>query len=532
MTSLSRLSGRRVLAAGAVLALGALGSVVTSTAAQAAVIDPDAVGSITIHKFANPGNGAANPDGTGTQPSTDPIAGVTFEVCAIDGIDLVDGTNTGWDALTAITDAQKKAAGGAGVGNLAGFTLSGCEEFVTGADGVVSAGDLAIGPYFVRETDAPDEVIAPAIPFIVTVPTPAVNSGIAAAPLNGEWVYDVNVFPKNTVAEAPRKNIAGQDGAALGSQITFQVTTKIPALAAGETYNRFVMSDTLDSTLTPNTDLTTVSVAVAGGATFAPGVDYIAAWVGQKLTVTFTSAGLAQLAAEQNIVVSLEAAANTVGEINNTAYVNLNDVELTPGVDNGPDGSPTNEVVTRWGNLTAKKVNAVDAAQGLGGAQFEIYMGTTATAGCIDAADTLTLVTAPGSTAPLVVTSDDTGTISIAGLWVGDTALTTAADGTVTDVTRPGHNLTTRCYVLKEIAAPAGFVLPTGAAALTEVVIAAGDNGSIPLVEIDNTQQGVPTLPFTGGDGQWALTLAGVSLGAIALGGLFIVRRRRAAVTE
>lgn len=540
MTSLARLSGRRILATTAVVALGAFGALVTSTAAHAAAIDPTETGSITIHKYANPGNGAANPDGTGTQPNTDPIAGVTFEVRAIEGINLTDGTNTGWDALNAITLAQKEALahvkGQALVYTLADYDLVDCNMYTTGEDGVVTTSSLPVGPYFVRETGAPSAVVAPVVPFIVTVPTPAVNAGIENAPLDGEWVYDVNVYPKNTIAEAPRKNISTQAGAALGSQTTFQISAKVPALAKDETYNKLVFTDTLDTRLTPNTDLSVISVtSFAGDVTFTQGTDYTAAWAGQKLTVTFTDTGLGKLAAGQQIILSFQATANTVGTIENIAYVNINDFVVDseevgePGEPGEPgDGSPTNKVETRWGTLTAKKVNVVDTTQGLAGAQFEIYMGATETAGCVADIDTLAVVTTPGTTTPLVLTSDAAGTIAINGLWVGDTALEVAADGTVTNTTVAGRDFASRCYVLKEIAAPAGFVLPTGAAALTEVVINTGDNGTIPLVEIDNTQQGVPTLPFTGADGQQALTIAGIALAVIALGGVFIVRRRKA----
>ncbi len=528
MTLSSRAGVRRAAALTTALSLSAFGVLAAGAAAQAATLDPDQLGSITIHKFANPGGGAANPDGSGTQPGSEPIAGVTFEYCLIDGIDLFDGTNTGWDAVNAITQAEKTAAQTGAT--LAGYDLTGCQTVVTGADGTVTTPDIATGPYFVREIDAPSNVVAPATPFIVTVPTPAVNEGATGAPLDGEWVYDVNVYPKNTIADGPRKNIVGQEenGAALGAAIDYEVTTKIPALAEGQTYDTFVLTDTLDAKLTPHTDLSTVSVSVFGGADFVQGTDYTPVWSGQVLTVTFTPAGLSKLVAGQNVVVAFEAEANAVGEILNIAYVNLNGMQLTPGTPNGPGGSPTNEVATRWGNLTALKVNAADATDTLAGAQFEIYMGLTDAAGCVADIATLPVVNEPGTTTPLVVTSAADGSVVFPGLWVGDTELLVAADGTVTDVNEEGHDYAQRCYVLKEIAAPAGFVLPAGDAALTEVVVAAGDNGTVPLIEIDNTQQGVPTLPFTGADGQLALTITGVALAIIAVGGALVFNRRKA----
>jgi LPXTG-motif cell wall-anchored protein len=57
-------------------------------------------------------------------------------------------------------------------------------------------------------------------------------------------------------------------------------------------------------------------------------------------------------------------------------------------------------------------------------------------------------------------------------------------------------------------------------------MVKTGDNGTVPLVKIDNTQQGVPQLPFTGSNVQIALTIGGIALLAIAFGGVLIIRRR------
>src|SRR3954469_9225512 len=83
MSAITWRRGRAVLAVGAVLSLGVVGAVGAATAANAASIDTAQQGSIIVHKFENPGNGAANPDGTGTLPTTKPIPGVVFEYCPI-----------------------------------------------------------------------------------------------------------------------------------------------------------------------------------------------------------------------------------------------------------------------------------------------------------------------------------------------------------------------------------------------------------------------------------------------------------------
>lgn len=529
MTAQTRHRGRRALAAGTALTLGVLGALAAAGAANAASIDQTKQGSIIVHKFANPGNGDQNPSGTGTSPSTAPVSGVVFEYCKIDGIDLFDNTNTGWDQVNAITTAEKLAAGAQGVTTLGSYTLSGCTSLpATDAAGLATSAKLPLGPYFVREISAPASVVEKAAPFVVTLPTPEDHKVS-----NGNWVYDVNVYPKNTVAESPKKNVVDQEGSGsvLGAPVKYEVTQLIPALATGDTYKKFIVSDDLDTKLDP---ITTAPVTVKMGATtFASGTDYNAVWSGQKLVVTFTAAGLAKLVAGQNIVVGFQAKANAPGEIKNTAFVNLNDFQLTPGTPNGPDGSPSSEKATRWGDLTVQKVNKVDQNDGLKGAKFNIYQGTTDQQGqCLADITGLTKVNDPATGNAYEVVSDDAGKVFIPGLWIGDTETTVAADGTVSNTTKAGHDFQQRCYVLQEIAAPNGFVLPTGTAALTPVMVKTGANGSIPLLKIDNIQQGVPELPFTGSSVQIALTVGGIALIVIALGGVMMIRRRRAAADE
>jgi len=526
MTGNTRRLGRKALAVGTALSLGVLGAVAMSSAANAASIDTAKQGSIIVHKHENLGNGDQNPSGTGTDTTTAPIKDVEFTYCPITDINLLDGTNTGWDAVNGITPKQQQDAvlAGATPGSLVGHVLGTCKAMpLTDAAGLSTVGSLPLGAYLVYESAAPANVVTKSAPFIVTLPTPA-NHKVS----DGQWVYDVNVYPKNTIAQGPVKNVVSQptNGGLLGAPVQYEVTQLIPALAAGDTYAKFSLSDTLDAKLTPGTAPVTVK---AGATTLTAGTDYTATWAGQTLTITFTPAGLAKLKAGENVVFGFQATPNAPGALDNQVFVNLNDLKLNPSAPNGPDGSPSTTATTRWGDLTVQKVNAANQADGLAGAKFEVYMGTTdQTSGCTADITGLQQVTLPGGSTPYVVTSDASGVVAVAGLWVGDTEKTVAADGTVSNTSVANHDFLQRCYVLKEITAPNGFVLPTGAAALTPVMVKAGANGVVPLVKIDNTQQGVPQLPFTGSNVQIALTIGGIALLIIALGGVLVVRRRTA----
>ncbi|WP_433676526.1 SpaH/EbpB family LPXTG-anchored major pilin [Microbacterium gorillae] len=526
MTNSRKQRWLRRVALGSVLALAGAGF---ATAAHAADIDLGETGSIIIHKHENPADGDQNPGGTGTDPTTPGIAGVVFEYCRIDGINLFDGTNTGWDAVNAITPAQMAAAAAQGVTTLGGYTLSGCTSATeTDSDGLSTVSGLPLGPYFVREIDAPANVVEPAAPFIVTLPTPE-----DPETLDGEWVYNVNVYPKNTIAEGPRKNIVHQDtnGAVLGAPIDYEVTTKIPALPAGEDYTKFVVTDTLDDRLTPDLTPAKVTVKIFGGATLVQGTDYDFTWTPagaeQTLTVTLLQPGLDQLAAGQYVVVGFTATADEIGTIDNVANVNINDFDVDG---DGTPGTPTNVVQTRWGALELKKVNFDNQTQGLTGAEFTVWISDLNATGCKAQFGTsnVTQVTVPGTTTPYVVTAGANGVVSIPGLWVGDTELNIGPDGEVLTTTPAGHDLAQRCYVIQEIKAPAGFVLPTGDAALTEIVVKPGEVGTInPIVTITNKQQAVPGLPLTGSDGQLILTIGGIALIVVAAGVIVFARRRR-----
>lgn len=516
---------KKVLAGGAALALGLMGAVTLSAPASAANgnIDPNETGSLTIHKHESPNSGTSNNPGDGTiVPEGDPIAGVEFDVCLIQGGDfnnVLSTNNTFWDAVKALDPTAALPSG---------VTLD-CSygPVTTDANGIaVTSTALPLGAYLVTETDGPDNILTPAQPFVVTIPSPEDHTN-----LDGGWVYDVHVYPKNSVVEGPKKDIVDQEGngVVLGEPITYNVTTKLPALE--DPINKFIISDTLDSKLDPNTDLSTLVVTPFGGPAFVGGgTDYTAVWSGQKLTVTFTAAGLAKLNAlpsGTNIVLTFEAAANAIGEIDNQAFVNINDLELGTEPNTPGEGSPTNVVTTRWGGAQFVKVDQATQTTTLGGAQFEVYMSMSES-GCLATplADLQKATNADGSA--YTVTSQPDGTVTIPGLWVGDTELEIDAEGNITDVNEANHDFDERCYVLVETVAPAGYILPADPNNRTEFIVTTGQTVQLGgLATITNKQQGVPSLPLTGGSGQILMVAGGGVVLAIAITAAVIARRRK-----
>ena len=115
----------------------------------------------------------------------------------------------------------------------------------TDAQGDTTIGGLPVAAYLVCETSAPSTVKTKAAPFLVTVPFP--NNSTNAANGNGEWLYDVNVYPKNTVVLAPSKGVdVAANGLKTDSQVTFPVTATVPSIASTDSFKHFVISDPLE----------------------------------------------------------------------------------------------------------------------------------------------------------------------------------------------------------------------------------------------------------------------------------------------
>ena len=505
--------GRRLLAASAAI-LTAAGSVllIGSAATAAPVAGPVTAqnGSITVYKHANPGfNGTAqNPDGTGGTGG-DPLNGVTFQVCAISGIDLIAGGNAAWQEvrdLGLLAPAVTNAA--TTIGTAPARNLTSCTSATTatvgGKDGVATFTGLPVGAYLVRETAAPANVVEPSAPFVVTVPTPAVGADA------GKWLYDVHVYPKNQLLDDPTKTIVDQQGNGLvsGAPIRYRITQRVPGIAAGESYSKFIVTDALDAKLKPGL-AADVTVRVNGGTALVFGTDYNATWAGQNLTVTLLSPALDDLAQGDIVTVDFLATVLTNGAITNTAVVNVNDLGV-----GGTPGKTTPPVVTRWGSVDLSKVNASDHTSPLAGAEFELWMGQTAGLGCS---------TGNGNVKVADVVSDASGKLgtitagvftALPGLWVGDDSVV-------------ANDLQTRCYYVIETKAPAGFVLPaTAAQRTTEFVVHPGATAHADAIKaIDNTQQTVPQLPLTGAAAQTLLIGGGTAL--VALAAVLLVLRRR-----
>lgn len=463
--------GRRILAVLGIAALSLMGTAVANAeptpapTTGAGNIDPAVATSLTIHKYdGNPGQAG---DGTviDAKGLGNALKGVEFTITPV--------TTKGGAAIDLTTEAGWNLIGGAKVADVTtpnGYAFGTAVKATTGDDGSVKTA-LPKGLYLVTETGyGANTITTPAEPFLVTLPL---------AQSKGSWLYDVHVYPKNKVStDVPTKTVSNPtDGVVVGSKVPWTITAPVQPTAPGA-ITSFVVTDDLDARLG-------FVSAVASG--FEAG-DYSVTTAGQKVTLTFTEAGLAKLKAGDVVTIELITTVNSLGDgvIPNKAIVFTND---NGGKTTSKPGEPGVDPKTNWGPLKVLKHAAGDEAKVLAGATFAVYSDAAATT----------------KVGEFTTGADGVGSIV---LWVGN------------------DDDSTQDYWLKETAAPAGYVLD--ATTVHKVTVTAGNDASAVVLKVANTQQDHPTLPLTGAAGQIAMTAGGASLILIAgVAALAAARRRR-----
>ena len=270
-----------------------------------------------------------------------------------------------------------------------------------------------------------------------------------------------------------------------------------------------------------------------------------------SVRVALTAAGLkkAEAAQTKEFKVVFKATfsdinkANAAGTFQNDAklYVKVENTPLPPDTPPTPPDNPptTPKVTSNWGKL---KLHKYDAAKGeteskLADAEFEIYNAKDPYAdncagdGAVAAGEALN-VTSEGASAPAKThKTDANGNLEFKGLFVSDSEGTDTENQIADKPAGYGKDKTFRCYVLKEVKAPAGYTLPSGDAAFTSVKVQTGlvtetAGAAKNYVEISNTKSTIPQLPLTGANGRILLSVIGIGLLCLA-GGTYVARSRK-----
>lgn len=224
----------------------------------------------------------------------------------------------------------------------------------TSSTGVTSVDKLPVGLYMVVETHVPEDVTYTTDPFMVSIPSTTVDGQ--------DWMYDINVYPKNQtdyptldkkVADDDDYSSEGNNGHALkdtasvseGDVADYRVTSKLPAIISKASYfTKYTFVDTLAKGLTYNKDSVTLYwYDTKADADINDTAKAVATWTqdknkytvtvqDNKMTVAMTEDGLSEINpnyAGKYVVVSYSANVKSTDDLVLGDNGNANDVVLT-----------------------------------------------------------------------------------------------------------------------------------------------------------------------------------------------------------
>lgn len=450
-------------------------------------IDPEATGTIRIHKFeqsstvGQPGTGESDdtvPDGA------TPLAGIVFTAQRVN--DVILTTNAGWQEAADLTPETA-------------FPRLDATMYRSGAttsEGLASIQNLPVGVYYVTETTFPNNV-TPAAPFLVTIPRTNPKK-------LDEWIYTVDVFPKNATTTA-EKNVVDAGAVKVGDNVDWTILADIPKV---QTVDKYVIEDLLDEKLQFVSDV--VSLTGASGVTLEPSDYGVTTTAGEPFRVTFTAAGRTKLAsawradpaARVQVIVTTKVLA--AGEITNAATVFPNSRSF---------GKTTPVATTKWGTIVLEKANSKNVENKLAGAEFQVFL-TKEAATAKTSADAITI------NGQSTFTSEGVdGRVVIEGLRYSG-----FVNGKEVEAGAEGY----RTYWIAETKAPAGFEM------LAEPIEVIVDDVSTTVV--DQQVLNVPKnagfqLPLTGASGATSIImLSGLLLLIVGTAAVVVSRRKRSQV--
>lgn len=500
---------------------------VNQAAGDSPLVNKNAKGALTIHKFGNPIN-EGTPSGT-LEDAQDvernggkALEGVGFTVYKInktaDGATDIDVTTN--EGLLAASKLKAKdfSQGAALKDGLPDGVLEKVATGKTGADGSWNVGkNLPLGAYLVVET-GPKEGYDPAVPFIAFVPMTS-NGKVGAETQGTTWNYDVHAFPKNYKDEEPTKTVKDKDQNAGDKNLVYTVTGTARQLKPNTERTQFQITDQID----PKLEITDVKVKVAGQE-IQPTQDVDGKFFeGNEVDVALKPEVAKTLKAGQKVEVTITT--KLKAEFAKDTDIAPNKAQV---FQNNPDGSEnhnpkeTPEVKTYWGGLQFKKVDGDRNA--LAGAEFQIAR-QAAGQKCseIDTTkkDSWTPVNGQqdGKVKTTFVSGQD-GIVKITGLHVND-----FEDNAEVAAGEQSH------YCLIEVKAPKGKELLPEALEFNLVATSTDPERAYELAsvqvgankgEVVNSDDTTPNLPMTGGMGIGILAAIGA---AIVAAGAWFARR-------
>lgn len=185
----------------------------STTTPKTSTIDTTKTGSITIYKraldsdentgTAGDGETMANPQGTALKDT-----GFTlYQVMDTNTLLAYYNDNTTADQVDVKDYFTNYAENKTAAGLKEAYKIPYKTQELTDADGKATFADLAVGMYLVIETKTPQAVTVPVEPFLVSIPMTRIGDKATGADNQNqkEWLYDVTVYPKNSIAKGTVK---------------------------------------------------------------------------------------------------------------------------------------------------------------------------------------------------------------------------------------------------------------------------------------------------------------------------------------
>lgn len=535
--------------------------------------------SITIHKYQSPATDTRSDgsDQSNLVKDKKPVKGVEFKVCKVT---LKEGKNAdakkidlstagGWKKIKDIqkldpSSATKNAASFLKGDNAKFVTVdTDCKKQTTGEDGSTKFDKLAESLYYVEESDTkgaqikdaqgvwkPVTVTGKVDPFFITTPLPHKTAN------TWEWLYDVNVYPKNdTSDDVARKTpktptkLYTDDGDAI---IPWDISMPLTPPSDNKAYKKIGFVDSLPEGLTYDS-LAEVKLVKKGKATgstasdvsLTENTDYNVETGTDKKKVTFSLSDfrlntLSEDFSRSTYVLKVTLKTKVAKDTKNvTNSINgwIDDSKIGDNGDPEHPCVPTKEDpkkcdknphgTSHFATLKITKVNdAADKAKGkkpLKGAEFTVYPVKEGTKFTDVSGKNVTKETIDGkldkgtndANAIKLKATDDNG-VTTANLFIGT------------------NDVASKIYCVVETKAPAGFKLnetPTcyEVKVETKEQAAAGLNND-KAHEIVNSQATeldkiLSNLPMTGARGLVILTVCGI----VGIAGtlFYVVMKRR-----
>lgn len=215
-------------------AMAADGSTGTPTTpnTSTSTIKKDQLGSITIYKRALDSGESKGADGNGetmTAPGT-ALKDTGFTLYQVmtttQLVDYYDGLSTGAAAEVTVGSCFENNTHTAdNLTETIKKNQKGTEQFTDASEGKVVFNNLPVGLYLVIETTSPAAVTQKVEPFLVSIPMTRIGDTAAGE----QWLYDVTVYPKNSIAKGnvtlEKKGVTGANAESLEG-VTFELYKK------------------------------------------------------------------------------------------------------------------------------------------------------------------------------------------------------------------------------------------------------------------------------------------------------------------